>query len=373
MATEAAARYRSRAGVSTSHSICGHAPDGTPVASIILANRNGMRATLMSWGALLQSLEVPDRHGRCADVVLGFDTLAPYLVRHPNFGVTVGRYGNRIAHARFTLDGVTYTLAANNGPNSLHGGNVGFSKRNWAWRIEGDQSVRFEYASPDGEEGYPGTLRAVASYTLDDDNALTLDFAATTDRATVVNLTNHSYFNLAGQGDVRDHVVTVHADAFLPVDALSIPVGEIRAVAGTPMDLRAPARVGDRLDAPDQQMRLVEGGFDHTFVLRGASADAGLRHAARVVDPASGRVMDVHATQPGVQFYTANKLDGSFAGKGGATYGRHAALCLETQHFPDSPNQPMFPSTVLRPGAKYRHRAVYRFSNLASTSDARVT
>jgi len=350
--------------VSVTVSACGHAPDGTAVASIVLANRRGMRATLLSWGALLQKLEVPDRAGRLGDVVLGFDTLAPYLVRHPNFGVTVGRVGNRIAHARFTLDGVEYRLAANNGPNSLHGGNVGFSRRNWTWHPEGDHAVRFEYVSPAGEEGYPGTLRANATYAIDDDNGLVLEWVATTDRATVVNLTNHSYFNLAGGGDVRDHLVTLYADAFLPVDPVSIPLGEVRAVAGTPMDLRAPVRVGDRLDAPDAQMRLVEGGFDHTFVL---GAGTGLRHAARVVDPASGRVMDVHATQPGVQFYTANKLDGSFIGKGGVTYGKHAGLCLETQHFPDAPNQPAFPPIVLRPGEEYRHRAVYRFSSLAPT------
>ncbi len=345
--------------MSVTAAIVGQAPDGTDVASIVLANRHGLRASLLSWGALLQKLEVPDRDGHVADVVLGFDTLAPYLVRHPNFGVTVGRVGNRIAHARFELDGIGYALAANNGPNSLHGGNVGFSKRNWTWRVEGDHAVRFEYVSPDGEEGYPGTLRVAATYALDDDNALVLDWVAATDRATVVNLTNHSYFNLAGHGDVRDHRVTLHADAFLPVDAVSIPLGELRPVAGTPMDLRAPTRVGDRLDAPDAQMRLVEDGFDHTFVLR---EGAGLHHAARVVDPGSGRVMDVHASQPGVQFYTANKLDGTFVGKGGAVYGKHAGLCLETQHFPDSPNQPAFPSVVLRPGEDYRHRAVYRFS-----------
>ncbi len=352
--------------MSANVAVCGQAPDGTAVASIVLTNRRGMRATLLSWGALLQKLEVPDRSGRLGDVVLGFATLAPYLVRHPNFGVTVGRVGNRIAHARFTLDGVEYRLAANNGPNSLHGGNVGFSRRNWTWQVEGDRAVRFEYVSPDGEEGYPGTLRVAATYALDDDNGLVLEWVAATDRATVVNLTNHSYFNLAGGGDVRDHLVTLQADAFLPVDAASIPLGELRSVAGTPMDLRAPVRVGDRLDAPDAQMRLVEGGFDHTFVL---GAGTGLRHAARVVDPASGRVMDVHATQPGVQFYTANKLDGSFIGKGGAAYGKHAALCLETQHFPDAPNQPAFPSIVLRPGEEYRHRAVYRFSTLAPGRD----
>jgi aldose 1-epimerase len=345
--------------MSVTTSICGQAPDGTEVASIVLANRRGLQATLLSWGALLQKLDVPDRDGDLADVVLGFDTLAPYLVRHPNFGVTVGRVANRIAHARFRLDGVEYALAANNGPNSLHGGNVGFSKRNWTWHVAGDSAVRFEYVSPDGEEGYPGTVRVAATYALDDGDALVIEWVATTDRATVVNLTNHSYFNLAGHGDVREHRVTLHADAFLPVDAVSIPLGEVRSVAGTPMDLRSPTRVGDRLDAPDAQMRSVEGGFDHTFVL---GSDSALRHVARVMDPGSGRVMDVYASQPGLQFYTGNKLDGTFIGKGGAAYGKHAGLCLETQHFPDSPNQPSFPSIVLLPGEEYRHWAVYRFS-----------
>jgi len=347
--------------VTAAATVIGNAPDGSAVASVVLENRHGMRVTLLSWGALIQKLDVPDRGGHLEDVVLGFDSLAPYLVRHPNFGVTVGRYGNRIARAHFTLDRVDYRLAANNGPNSLHGGEVGFSKRNWSWRIEPDNAVRFEYISADGEEGYPGTLRVAVTYTLDDDNGLVLDFVATTDRATVINLTNHSYFNLAGRGDVRDHVVTLHADAFLPVDVVSIPLGEVRAVTGTPMDLRAPTRVGDRLAAPDEQMRVVGGGFDHTFVL---AAGDGLKRAAHVVDPASGRVMEVFATQPGVQFYTANKLDGTFVGKGGAPCGKYAALCLETQHFPDSPNQPAFPSTVLRPGEEYHHRAVYRFSTV---------
>jgi len=347
--------------VTAAATVIGNAPDGSAVASVVLENRHGMRVTLLSWGALIQKLDVPDRGGHLEDVVLGFDSLAPYLVRHPNFGVTVGRYGNRIARAHFTLDRVDYRLAANNGPNSLHGGEVGFSKRNWSWRIEPDNAVRFEYISADGEEGYPGTLRVAVTYTLDDDNGLVLDFVATTDRATVINLTNHSYFNLAGRGDVRDHVVTLHADAFLPVDVVSIPLGEVRAVTGTPMDLRAPTRVGDRLAAPDEQMRVVGGGFDHTFVL---AAGDGLKRAARVVDPASGRVMEVFATQPGVQFYTANKLDGTFVGKGGAPCGKYAALCLETQHFPDSPNQPAFPSTVLRPDEEYHHRAVYRFSTV---------
>ncbi|MEP7327875.1 MAG: aldose epimerase family protein [Betaproteobacteria bacterium] len=345
--------------MSVSMTTAGTAPDGTPVAAFALENRQGMRATLMSWGALLQTLEVPDRNGHRDDVVLGFATLAPYLVRHPNFGVTVGRFGNRIAHARFTLDGVEYQLAANNGVNSLHGGIVNFAKHNWSWHIEGDNAVRFEYVSPDGEEGYPGTLRAAVTYALDDDNGLTLTFAATTDRATVVNLTNHSYFNLAGHGDVRDHQITLHADAFLPVDAVSIPLGEVRAVDGTPMDLRALTSIGDRLDAMDDQMRSVEGGFDHTFVL---GAGAALQHAARVVHPGSGRVMDVHTTQPGIQFYTANKLDGTFVGKGGVAYGKYGALCLETQHFPNAPNEATFPSTVLRPGEEYRHQAIYRFS-----------
>jgi aldose 1-epimerase len=290
--------------------------------------------------------------------VLGFDSLPPYLGHHPNFGVNVGRFANRIAHARFTLDGVTYPLAANNGPNALHGGPTGFAHRNWTLDPAAEHGARFTYASADGEEGYPGNLRVATTYTLDEDNGLEIAYEARTDRATVLNLTNHSYFNLAGQGVILDHEVTLFANAFLPVDVVSIPTGELRAVAGTPMDFRAATRVGAHIHAADEQLQRVNG-FDHTFVL-GPSGT--FKHAARVFDPHSGRVLDVHTTQPGVQFYTANNLDGSLAGKGGARYMRYGALCLEAHHFPDAPNQPAFPTTVLRPGDVFHQRTLYRFS-----------
>ena len=335
------------------------ASDGTPVESVVLANAGGMEVTLWSWGALVQGIRVPNRQGARDDVVLGFDALPPYLERNPNFGVTVGRFANRIAHARFTLDGVDYPLVANNGPNALHGGPTGFARRNWTLEAATTHSARFVYTSVDGEEGYPGTLHVTTVYTLDEDNGLELAYEARTDRPTVVNLTNHSYFNLAGSGDILDHHVTLFANAFLPVDAVSIPTGELRAVAGTPMDFRTPKRVGAQIGANDEQLQRVNGGYDHTFVL-GASGT--LKHAARVTEHRSGRVMDVHTTQPGVQFYTANNLDGTLRGKGGAAYGKYAALCLEAHHFPDAPNQPDFPTTVLRPGDVFRQRTVYRFS-----------
>ena len=337
----------------------GNDPAGKPIDGFTLTNRGGMAVTLLSWGALIQSIHVPDRRGQIADVVLGFDTLAPYLVRHPNFGVTVGRFANRIANARFTLDGVEYLLAANNGPHSLHGGNNGFSKKTWEAELTGPSSVRFTYTSADGEEGYPGTLRAAATYTLDDDNGLAIVYEATTDRPTIVNLTNHSYFNLAGGGDILGHELAVFADAFLPVDDLAIPSGEIRSVAGTAMDLREPMRLGERIPSDDPQQQNVNGGIDHTYVLGPSGA---LKHASRFYEPRSGRVLDVHTTHPGVQCYTGNRLDGTFRGKAGAVHDKYAGLCLETQHYPDSPNQPGFPSAVLRPGLRYHHTAVYRFS-----------
>jgi aldose 1-epimerase len=344
--------------MSVTRSVCGRTADGAAVDSVVLANRAGMTVTLWSWGALIQSIVVPDRDGNAGDVVLGFDTLPPYLGPHPNFGVTVGRFSNRIAHARFTLDGVAYALAANNGPNALHGGPTGFARRNWTLEPAAERGVRFTYTSADGEEGYPGTLRVATTYTLDEDNGLEIAYEARTERATVVNLTNHSYFNLAGHGDVLDHEVTLFASAFLPIDEVSIPTGEVRAVAGTPMDFRLPARIGARIHDADEQLRRVNG-YDHTYVL-GASGT--FRHAARVTDRHSGRVMDVHTTQPGIQFYTANHLDGSLRGKAGAPYVQHGALCLESHHFPDSPNQPDFPTTVLRPGDVFHQRTVYRFS-----------
>jgi aldose 1-epimerase len=344
--------------MNATHSTCGTTASGEPVASVVLSNRAGMAVTLWSWGALIQGIRVPDRSGQFDDVVLGFDTLSPYLGHHPSFGVTVGRYANRIAHAKFTLDGVVYPLSANNGPNALHGGPTGFSRRNWAVDSALGHVARFTYTSVDGEEGYPGNLRVATTYTLDEDNGLEIAYEARTDRATVLNLTNHSYFNLAGRGDVLDHEVTLFANAYLPVDAVSIPTGELRAVAGTPMDFRAPARVGARIADPDEELRRVNG-FDHTFVL---GASGAVKHAARVFDPRSGRMLDVHTTQPGIQFYTANNLDGTLLGKGGAPCVRYGGLCHEAHHFPDAPNQPAFPTTVLRPGDVFHQRTVYRFS-----------
>jgi aldose 1-epimerase len=345
--------------MSVRHTSWGTDIDGATVHAFTLANASGMTVTVLSWGAAIQSVRVPDRNGHYDDVVLGFDTLAPYLGYHPNFGVTAGRFANRIAHAQFALDGVRYALHANNGPHALHGGKRGFSHRNWHGELAGPASVRFLYTSPDGEEGYPGTLQAAVTYELDDANGLLIEFTATTDRATVVNLTNHSYWNLAGGGTILGHEMAIFADAFLPVDATAIPSGEVRPVAGTPLDFRTPTRIGERIPGTDVQLRNVKDGIDHTFVL---GAPGPQKSAARVYDPGSGRVMDVHATQPGVQCYTGNQLDGSIRGKGHAVYAKYAGLCLETHHFPDSPNQPGFPTTVLRPGAQYHHTAVYRFS-----------
>ncbi|MEU9830550.1 aldose epimerase family protein [Streptosporangium sp. NPDC048047] len=313
----------------------GTTPDGEEVWRHTLENGR-MRASVLTYGAVLQSLEVSG-----VDVVLGCDTLDDYLTRSRYFGAVVGRYGNRIAGGRFTLDGVTHRLPVNNGPNSLHGGPAGFSQRVWRATEVSPEAVTLTYVSPDGEEGYPGTLTVSVTYTLTGD-AIRLDYRATTDAPTVLNLTNHSYFNLAGGGDVLDHVVRIDAARYLPVDDTQIPTGELAPVAGTPFDLTAPRRIGDRVDDP-----ALGGGYDHCYVL-----DGGIE----VTDPASGLTMEVTTTEPGVQFYTGNLLDGV-----ATAYGRHAGLCLETQHFPDSPNQEHFPSTVLRPGEEFASTTVYRF------------
>jgi aldose 1-epimerase len=342
----------------------GSLADGREVELYVLANHDGMRASIATYGGIVTSLTVPDRYGENADVVLGFDDLGGYLAGHPYFGATVGRYGNRISSGSFTLDGQTYALARNNGENHLHGGIEGFDKALWAAQArslpEGPQ-LRLSHVSTDGDEGYPGQLNVIVDYTLTHDNELRIDYRATTDKPTHVNLTNHSYFNLAGPGggDILNHEVRIDADHFTPVDEGLIPTGEIRRVEGTPMDFRQPAAIGARIDDDDEQLRFGSG-YDHNFVLN--SADQGLSFAARVFEPASGRVMEVLTSEPGVQFYTANFLDGSVIGKGGVAYGRRCALCLETQHFPDSPNRPEFPTTVLRPGEVYETTTVYRFS-----------
>lgn len=335
----------------------GKTPDGEAVHLYTLTNAHGLRARVATWGATLISLETPDRDGHLADIVLGFDSLEGYLAGSPYFGSTVGRYANRIAKGKFTLDGVEYALATNNPPNHLHGGVKGFDKRVWTAEIlnlPGAAAVKFSYVSADGEEGYPGTLRCSVTYALTDANELALAYEATTDKPTVVNLTHHSYFNLAGQGngDVLGHVLTLHAARYTPPDATLIPTGELKPVAGTPLDFTAPHTIGERIAQ-------VEGGYDHNYVLDGGGEFA---LAARAYDPVSGRVMELFTDEPGMQFYTGNFLDGSLRGKSGKVYEKHFGFCLEAQHFPDSPNQPAFPSTVLRPGETYMQKTVHRFS-----------
>ncbi len=325
-----------------------------------LTNSDGLEAEILTYGGTLQALRAPGRDGRMADVVLGFDEFAPYLGPHPFFGSLVGRYANRIRAGRFSLDGQSYSLAINNGPNHLHGGPGGFHQVLWQAQplaAPDGPSLTLAYSSPDGEEGYPGTLAVVVTYTLTNSNDLRIDYEARADRATVLNLTNHAYFNLAGEGTILGHELQVAASRFLPVDPTSIPLGELRPVAGTPFDLRRPALIGERIGADDEQLRLVKG-FDHCYVLDKSPGE--LAFAARAADPVSGRTLEVYTTQPGVQLYTANFLAGEIVGKGGRRYEQYSALCLETQHFPDSPNQPQFPSTVLRPGERYRHSTVYR-------------
>jgi len=347
----------------------GTTPDGRAIDLFTLTNANGIEVRAMSYGATLVSIRTPDRAGHFADVALGFDTLDDYLARSRFFGALVGRYANRIGRARFAIDGRTYQLAANNGVNHLHGGLKGFDKVVWiAAPFQRDRTagVTFTYTSRDGEEGYPGRLQTTVTYTLTDRNELVVDYTAVTDQPTIVNLTQHSYFNLRGEGngDVLGHELTINADRFTPVDAGLIPTGALAPVDGTPFDFRAPHRIGARIDDSDPQLKLA-GGYDHNFALNGGRSGpardaAVLRFAARVVEPVSGRTLRVDTTEPGVQFYAGNKLAGA-AGKGGHPYGPRSGFCLETQHFPDSPNQPDFPSTVLRPGDTYRSKTVFTF------------
>lgn len=339
----------------------GTAPDGSPVELVTLTNARGVELRAMTYGAIIVSLKVPDRTGALGDVVLGYDSLAGYLASSPYFGAVVGRYGNRIAKGRLTLDGKRYTLAVNNGPNALHGGLKGFDKVVWSVdtsHAEKGPSVTFRYVSKDGEEGYPGTLAVAVTYTLTEANEVLIAYEATTDKATPVNLTQHSYFNLAASGDILGHVLTLNADRYTPVDSTLIPTGELAPVAGTPFDFTTPHAVGERISAAHPQIRFG-GGYDHNFVL--TRSDTGLVLAAVLNDPSSGRTLEVRTTEPGVQFYSGNFLDGTLTGKGGVVYRHRTGLCLETQHFPDSPNQSAFPSTVLRPGETYRSRTVWRF------------
>lgn len=334
-------------------------PDNTPIAAYTLTDPQGLEAHILSYGGIIMSLRAPDRDGRVADVTLGFDTPDAYRGSHPYFGTLVGRYANRIRNGRFELGGASYTLARNNGPNHLHGGTQGFDKAHWHVENNGSSQLRLTHRSPDGDEGYPGTLDVTVLYTLAD-SALRIDYQATTDGLSVVNLTNHAYFNLGASDDILGHELWLNASAFLPVDATMIPIGEPRPMDGTAMDFRAPAAIGARINEPEEQLRLAGGGYDHCWVLDRDGASEPI-HAAQVYEPHSGRVMDVYTTQPGVQFYSGNQLDGSISGKQGRVYGKHAGLCLETQHFPDAPNQPRFPSTELAPGDMYRHTTIYRF------------
>jgi len=331
-------------------------PDGTPVELFTLQNAQGTQLSAMSYGGIIVSLFVRDRSGKLGDVVLGFDSLAGYL-RHPHyFGAIVGRYANRIGRGRFTLDGKTYRLAVNDGPNHLHGGARGFDKVVWEAEPFGDDrgvGLALRHTSPDGDEGYPGTLTAEVRYLLTDIDELIVDYEATTGAPTPINLTQHSYFNLAGEGDILGHELTIAADSFTPVDSTLIPTGETAPVAGTLLDFRTPVRIGARIGS----------GYDHNFVLR--RSGPGLVHAARVVEPTTGRTLDVSTTEPGLQFYSGNFIDGSIAGKVGQAYGPRSGFCLETQHYPDSPNQPAFPSTILRPGERYRSRTVFAFGVVA--------
>lgn len=340
----------------------GTAPSGGSVEIHTLKNAKGVEARIATYGGTVVSLKVPDRTGKMDDIVLGFDSLDGYLKDHPYFGATIGRYGNRIAKGKFTLSGVVYTLAKNNGENALHGGPQGFHRKVWK-ATPHDQSVELTYVSKDGEEGYPGTLSSTVTYTLTDANELRIDYMASTDKDTVVNLTNHSYFNLAGQGvgDILGHQVEILADTFTPVDAGLIPTGEMRSVEKTPFDFRQTHTIGERINDSDEQLKLGKG-YDHNFVLRQWGDPP--RLAARVTEPKSGRVMEVLTTEPGLQFYTGNFLDGSLVGKGGKKYEFRYGFCMETQHFPDSPNQPKFPTTVLKPGARYQATTIYRFTTL---------
>ena len=341
---------------SVQSSAFGKLPDGTAVDLYTLTNANGLVAKITSYGAIITELHVPDRRGVLGDIVLGFDNLGQYLKGHPYFGATVGRVANRIAKGRFTLDGKSYTLATKNGPNHLHGGLKGFDKVIWKAEPLAGATVKFTYTSPDGEEGYPGTLAVVVTMTLTDDNELRLDYAATTDKPTPINLTNHSYFNLAREGSALDHVMLIMADYYTASDSELIPTGEIKPVKGTPMDFTTPQPIGSRF----AQLHTKPLGYDDNYVLN--AGGKGLALAARVLESGSGRVMEVHTTQPGVQFYTGNFLDGSLTGKRGVVYHQHCAFCLETQHFPDSVNQPKFPSVILRPGQAYRRTTSYKFS-----------
>jgi len=353
---------------SNSHQITkesfGTSPEGKAVEVYTLKNAKGAEARIMTYGGVVLSLKMPDKSGQFGDVVLGCDKLEDYTKTPPvpYFGALIGRYGNRIGKAQFTLDGQTYKLSANDHGNTLHGGNKGFDKVLWTAtdkQTDAGPSLVLNYTSKDGEEGYPGTLNVTATYTLTDNNELRLDFTATTDKDTVVNLTHHGYFNLAGKGDILGHIVTIPADNITPVDAGLIPLGTLQPVDGTPFDFRKPMAIGARIDADNAQLKLGPG-YDHNWVINKKAGELSLM--ARVSEPTTGRVMEVWSTEPALQFYTGNFLDGTIKGKGGAVYQKHGAFCMEPQHYPDSPNKPQFPSTELKPGETYKNTIIYRFS-----------
>jgi aldose 1-epimerase len=331
--------------------------DGKKVSLYTLTTKNGVQVTITNYGGTVTSWLAPDRNGNKGNIVLGFDKLQGYLDKPPYFGALVGRYGNRIANGRFTLNGQTYKLATNNGKNALHGGLKGFDKVVWEALPASDNtpSLTLKYLSKDGEEGYPGNLSVTVKYTLTDDNELKIDYTAQTDKATPVNLTNHSYFNLSGDAstDILNHTLQIDADRYTPVDTTLIPTGELKPVAGTPFDFRQPHKIGERISQ-------VPGGYDHNFVLNGGAGS--MRRVATLKDSSSGRILEVYTDQPGLQFYSGNFLDGSIKTSDGKPINKHAALCLETQHFPDSPNQPSFPSTILQPGATYHTATTYKVS-----------
>ncbi|MGI8565773.1 MAG: aldose epimerase family protein [Pyrinomonadaceae bacterium] len=339
----------------------GKTPDGTAVDLYTLTNDKGVEAKITNYGGVLVSMKVPDRRGKLADVVLGYDTFDEYLQDRAHFGSIVGRFANRIAGGKLSIAGVQYDLVKNNGENHLHGGTKGFDRVVWqAKEIGGKDSpaLQLTYMSKDGEENYPGNMSVTVVYTLTDSNELKIDYAATTDKETVVNLTNHTYFNLAGAGGILNHEMMINADYFTPADKTQIPTGEIRSVKGTPFDFTQPMRIGARIDDGYEQIVLGKG-YDHNFVIN--RKDNALTLAARVYEPTSGRVLEVSTTEPGVQFYTGNFLAGA-KGKGGRAYERRHGFCLETQHFPDSPNKPNFPTTTLKPGGRYTQTTVFKFS-----------
>jgi len=339
----------------------GQLPDGQVADLFTLRNKNGMKVKITNYGGIITHLITPDKNGDLGDVVLGYDSLGGYLKESPFFGALVGRYGNRIAKAQFTLEGNTYTLAANNGPNSLHGGKKGFDKVVWNTEVlEGQNAIKLTYVSKDGEEGFPGTLNSEVIYRLTDANALEIEYSATTDKTTIINLTNHTYFNLnGGTSDILNHEVTINADSFIPVDKTLIPTGKLATVAGTPFDFTKPTSIGARINDPKDEQIKFGGGYDHCWVVNG-DIDT-LRLAATAYEPTTGRMMEVFTTEPGVQFYTGNFLKGSITGKNGVVYAKRSGFCFETEHFPDSPNQPSFPSVVLKPSQTYKTKTVYHF------------